>query len=326
MDFTIPENIKTLLADIDGFIEREIVPLQAEDDNERFFDHRRRMGAHRFRAGRPCRARIGGAAARDAPARRRGRLPAPRPAGGVRRPQHRQPRHGDHPRASGGQGARPAQRPAERELRRRQFPAGADDARLRHRGAEEDHPARHARRHGAPRLRPHRAQARLRRDLEWKPAPSGTAMAGASTARRCGTPACMSRPTTWCSAAPAAPTATRGLTCLIVPMDAQGVKIEEYLWTFNMPTDHARVSFTNVWVPDGAVFGPVDNGLVLARHFVHENRIRRPPPASARRSIASTRASTTPIRASPSASRSAATRRSSGRWSSSTPRPRWCAG
>jgi acyl-CoA dehydrogenase len=28
-----------------------------------------------------------------------------------------------------------------------------------------------------------------------------------------------------------------------------GVKIEEYLWTFNMPTDHPRVSFTDVWVP-----------------------------------------------------------------------------
>ncbi len=42
-----------------------------------------------------------------------------------------------------------------------------------------------------------------------------------------------------------------------------------------MPTDHARVSFKDVWVPDSAVFGPVDNGLVLARHFVHENRIRQ---------------------------------------------------
>jgi alkylation response protein AidB-like acyl-CoA dehydrogenase len=67
----------------------------------------------------------------------------------------------------------------------------------------------------------------------------------------------------------------RGLTCIIVPMDDPGVKIEEYMWTFNMPTDHARVSFKDVWVPDSAVFGPVDNGLVLARHFVHENRIRQ---------------------------------------------------
>ncbi len=67
----------------------------------------------------------------------------------------------------------------------------------------------------------------------------------------------------------------RGLTCFVVPMDTQGVKIEEYLWTFNMPTDHARVSFTRVWVPDDAAFGPVDDGLVLARHFVHENRMRQ---------------------------------------------------
>jgi acyl-CoA dehydrogenase len=67
----------------------------------------------------------------------------------------------------------------------------------------------------------------------------------------------------------------RGLTCFIVPMNSEGVKIEEYMWTFNMPTDHARVSFKNVLVPDSAIFGPVDNGLVLARHFVHENRIRQ---------------------------------------------------
>src|ERR1700675_1471156 len=38
----------------------------------------------------------------------------------------------------------------------------------------------------------------------------------------------------------------RGLTCLIVPMSDPGVKIEEYMWTFNMPTDHARVSFKDV--------------------------------------------------------------------------------
>jgi acyl-CoA dehydrogenase len=66
-----------------------------------------------------------------------------------------------------------------------------------------------------------------------------------------------------------------GITCFLVPADAQGVKIEEYLWTFNMPTDHPRVSFTNVWVPESAVFGPVGGGLALAQHFVHENRIRQ---------------------------------------------------
>lgn len=67
----------------------------------------------------------------------------------------------------------------------------------------------------------------------------------------------------------------RGISCLLVPADDPGVKIEEYLWTFNMPTDHPRVSLTNVWVPESALFGPAEGGLALAQHFVHENRIRQ---------------------------------------------------
>ncbi|MEL6753852.1 MAG: acyl-CoA dehydrogenase, partial [Pseudomonadota bacterium] len=67
----------------------------------------------------------------------------------------------------------------------------------------------------------------------------------------------------------------RGITCLLVPADDPGVVIEEYLWTFNMPTDHPRVSINDVWVPDSAVFGPPEGGLALAQHFVHENRIRQ---------------------------------------------------
>jgi len=84
----------------------------------------------------------------------------------------------------------------------------------------------------------------------------------------------------------------RGITCLLVPAKAEGVKVEEYMWTFNMPTDHPRVSFTDVFVPDDALFGEVGRGLSLAQCFVHENRIRQAgefrwaPP-----SIASTRAS-----------------------------------
>jgi len=67
----------------------------------------------------------------------------------------------------------------------------------------------------------------------------------------------------------------RGISCLLVPADDPGVKIEEYLWTFNMPTDHPRVSLTDVWVPETALFGPAEGGLALAQHFVHENRIRQ---------------------------------------------------
>ena len=66
-----------------------------------------------------------------------------------------------------------------------------------------------------------------------------------------------------------------GITCFIVPSTAPGVEIEEYLWTFNMPTDHPRVAFKDVWVPADAVLGAPERGLELAQHFVHENRIRQ---------------------------------------------------
>ena len=66
-----------------------------------------------------------------------------------------------------------------------------------------------------------------------------------------------------------------GITCFLVPTDADGFKIEEYLWTFNMPTDHPRISLTNVWVPEENILGAPDRGLELAQHFVHENRIRQ---------------------------------------------------
>ncbi|MGH7778733.1 MAG: acyl-CoA dehydrogenase family protein [Candidatus Binataceae bacterium] len=67
----------------------------------------------------------------------------------------------------------------------------------------------------------------------------------------------------------------RGIGCFLVPTDSAGFKIEEYLWTFNMPTDHPRISLTNVRIPAGEVLGDLDNGLAVAQHFVHENRIRQ---------------------------------------------------
>ena len=41
MDFDIPQDIQTYLAELDKFIEEQILPLQMQDDNNRFFDHRR---------------------------------------------------------------------------------------------------------------------------------------------------------------------------------------------------------------------------------------------------------------------------------------------
>jgi acyl-CoA dehydrogenase len=67
----------------------------------------------------------------------------------------------------------------------------------------------------------------------------------------------------------------RGITCFIVPARTSGVKIEEWLWTFNMPTDHPRVSFTDVWLPEDSYWGQIDHGLRLGQSFVHQNRIRQ---------------------------------------------------
>jgi alkylation response protein AidB-like acyl-CoA dehydrogenase len=66
-----------------------------------------------------------------------------------------------------------------------------------------------------------------------------------------------------------------GITAFLVPTDVEGFSVDFFWWTFNMPTDHAEVTMSDVRVPSTAVFGRVDHGLDLAQHFVHENRIRQ---------------------------------------------------
>ncbi len=66
-----------------------------------------------------------------------------------------------------------------------------------------------------------------------------------------------------------------GITAFLVPTDAQGFKLEEMLWTFNMPTDHGRVSLRDVRVPHTAIFGGEGRGLAVVQHFFNENRIRQ---------------------------------------------------
>jgi acyl-CoA dehydrogenase len=66
-----------------------------------------------------------------------------------------------------------------------------------------------------------------------------------------------------------------GITAFLTPVTSPGFTVEEYLWTFNMPTDHARVSFRDVRVPDSAIFGGEGRGLQVVQHFFNENRIRQ---------------------------------------------------
>ena len=180
-------------------------PLEEQDDNVRFFDHRREWARTDFEARRDPPQGVGGAARRDAPPGRRGRVAAPGPARGVRRPGRLEPGDGDHPRAPGHQGPRSAQRPAERELHRRELPDGADDARLRHRRAEGGVDARVPRRHAAawPSASPSRTTASDATYMETT-AVARRRRVGAQRARSASTRACTTPPTTSSSPGPPA--------------------------------------------------------------------------------------------------------------------------
>jgi len=66
-----------------------------------------------------------------------------------------------------------------------------------------------------------------------------------------------------------------GITAFLTPISSPGFRVEEYLWTFNMPTDHAHITLTDVRVPASAIFGGEGRGLQVVQHFFNENRIRQ---------------------------------------------------
>jgi len=67
----------------------------------------------------------------------------------------------------------------------------------------------------------------------------------------------------------------RGITAFLTPTDAPGFRVEEFLWTFNMPTDHGRISLDAVRVPHSSILGEEGRGLQVVQHFFNENRIRQ---------------------------------------------------
>jgi acyl-CoA dehydrogenase len=71
------------------------------------------------------------------------------------------------------------------------------------------------------------------------------------------------------------PGQARGITAFLVPTDTPGFTVPYYWWTFNMPTDHGEVELKDVRVPGDAVLGEVDRGLEVGQTFLHENRIRQ---------------------------------------------------
>lgn len=66
-----------------------------------------------------------------------------------------------------------------------------------------------------------------------------------------------------------------GITAFLVPANAEGFNIHEYLWAFNMPAESAHLTLDGVRVPETAIFGGEGRGLQIIQHFFNENRIRQ---------------------------------------------------
>ena len=275
MDFNLPPALVDYLAALDTFIAAEIVPLQAADDNQRFFDHRREWARTDWdRGGLP---RVEWEALLDEAKRRADRagflrFSLPAEFGGNDGSNLWMAVIREHLAAKGlglhndlqNEHSIVANFPSllmfrdfgTEEQRREFIPGALDGTRSCAFGLTESE-------HGSDAT--HLETRAVREDDGWRIDGEKMWTTGMHRASHC-----MVFARTAGKAGDAA-----GITCFLVPSSAPGVKIEEYLWTFNMPTDHPRVSFTGVRVADSAILGRDGGGLAVAQHFVHENRIRQ---------------------------------------------------
>lgn len=275
MDFELPAELRDYLSALDDFIEREIKPLEQENDNIRFFDHRREDARTDWeRGGLPneeWEALLAEARGR-ADAAGHYRYPFPREYGGqdgtnlgmavIREHLARKGLglHNDlqneHSIVGNNVGLLLMLNYGSEKQReewipdllagKRGFAFGITEP---EHGSDATWMETHAERQGD--------QWRINGEKTWN---TGIHKAGhdlifARTSGQAGD--------------------GNGITAFLVPTNADGFRVEEMLWTFNMPTDHGRVSLTDVVVPHDAIFGEEGRGLQVVQHFFNENRIRQ---------------------------------------------------
>jgi acyl-CoA dehydrogenase len=279
MDFNLPTDLTAYLGELDAFIAKEIAPLQAQDDNERFFDHRREWARTDFENGGLPRhewEQLLREAARRADKAGHWRFSAPKKYGGKDGAHLWMAVIRDHLAAKGIGLHNDLQNEHSivgnfpfvamfdtfgREEQKQEFILGGFEGKRRVAfGLTEPQ-------HGSDATHMETRAERQSRDGKpgWLINGEKMWITGMHVATHCATFARHD----------GAPGSAKGIICLLVPCDTPGFIIEEYMWTFNMPTDHPRLSFNDVWVPEDAVLGPVDYGLALAQSFVHQNRIRQ---------------------------------------------------
>ncbi len=279
MDFALPDDLVATLGELDRFIDREIKPLEQADDNIRFFDHRREWARTDFEKGGLPRTeweKLLREAKNRADRAGHLRFALPKQYGGKDGSNLAMAVIREHFAAKG--------LGLHNDLQNEHsivgnFPVvimmhnyGRDDQKKdfiesQFIGAKRVSFGLTEAKHGSDATHMETRAARETRDGKpgWRIDGEKMWITGMHHATHC---ALFARTSGEDGSA-------KGISCFLVPSPSPGLVIEEYLWTFNMPTDHPRLTFTNVWVPEDALFGPLDGGLALAQCFVHENRIRQ---------------------------------------------------
>jgi acyl-CoA dehydrogenase len=275
MDFEIPAELADYLRELDEFIEREIRPLERQDDNIRFFDHRREHARTDWDRGglpRPEWEELLREAVRRADAAGHYRYAFPAQYGGRDGTNLGMAVIREHLAAKG--------LGLHCDLQNEHMIVGNNvglllminygTAAQRAEWAEELGAGRKGFAFGIT-----------------EPAHGSDATFMETTARRDGADWVISGEKTWNTGVHAASHDlifartsgqagdAEGITAFLTPVSSPGFTVEEYLWTFNMPTDHAHVRLDEVRVPDTAVFGGEGRGLQVVQHFFNENRIRQ---------------------------------------------------
>lgn len=275
MDFSIPEELQAFLNEVDAFIEAEIKPLEQADDNIRFFDHRREHARTNWDEGGVPREEW---EALLAEARRRA------DAAGV----YRYP----FPSEFGGRNGNNLGMAIIREHLAAKGLGLHNDLQNEHSVVGNNIGLLLMLEYGTPEQKAHWIDGLATGNKGFafgitEPNHGSDATHMETTAIRQGNDFVINGVKTWNTGIHVAEYDmvmartsgkagdAQGITAFLVPMKAPGVKIEEFLWTFNMPSDHGTVSFTDVVVPESAIFGGEGRGLQVIQHFFNENRIRQ---------------------------------------------------